>query len=787
MDGRALRLAFALCSLVAMRARADVVFDSSMGEAGPAPAGVIGTTPVDYRIAADRGQVRGGNLFFSFQRFSIEAGRIGAFDGPAGIENVLARVTGGELSRIDGTLGSAIPGADVWLINPSGVAFGAGSSLALGGALFVSTADHVRLSDGTRFSADLGASGGSLSVAAPEAFGFLDRAPGAIDVDVSGTVLRSRAAQRLALVGGDVRIHAGGGGQVGYLWAQNGRVDLAAVASDGTAPAEVTLFANGEPRFELQGAWTGRSLVLERDAVLSTSGVNPAGGFGSFQQGGGDLNVLAGSMRVDDAEIQTFTGGTGDGGDIDIRLTEDLVLRARGDQAAGLFSGTGVTIGDDVIASTGDGGAISVAARNISLLDGATVSSASIFVGDAGDVSLNAREAVRIQGRSTAGVPSALFSNTTVSGAGGTIGIEADRLEMDSGVIVTETRGLGPGGNVDVDVGSLSMRSGARIDSSTRSSTDPPADGGTIRIRASRAVHISGRESDDVFSGITAIAHGASGDLPASTARAGDITIQTPKLSLSDGGTISTQSLGTGDGGSIQVWTGDLQMNGGRISASAVEGQGGDVSIHANQRVALRGGSEIEARAQGAGNAGTIEIDAGRELTLEDSAITTESAISDGGEVKIRARELVSLEGSEVSTSVSGGTGGNITIDPEHVVLNGSQIIARAGAGTGGNIRIVAGRFLADTDSAVDASSETGIDGTVQITSPDVDLTGTLDALPSEFADASGLMRQACAARRAEGAGSFVVTTSERAHASPDEPLAAHAAGGADDSEEGCR
>lgn len=104
--------AFAVCSLAAALARADVVFDSSLGEPGPAPAGVVGTTAVDYRIGAERGQLRGGNLFFSFQRFSIELGRIGAFDGPVGVENVLARVTAGDLSRIDGLLGSAITGAD---------------------------------------------------------------------------------------------------------------------------------------------------------------------------------------------------------------------------------------------------------------------------------------------------------------------------------------------------------------------------------------------------------------------------------------------------------------------------------------------------------------------------------------------------------------------------------------------------------------------------------------------------------------------------------------------------
>jgi filamentous hemagglutinin family protein len=777
--GRASIAAFAICSLFATRAPADVVFDSTLGTPGPAPAGVIGTTPVDYRIGAERGQLRGGNLFFSFEEFSIEPGLVGAFDRPleGEVANVLARVTGGDVSRIDGTLGSAIPGADVWLINPSGILFGAGARLALGGALYLSTGSYVRHADGSRFSA-AGVDASPLSVAAPEAFGFLDRASGAIDIDVSGNVLRGRASERLALVGGDVTIHAGTDDQIGFLWAPNARVDLVAIASAGTAPAEVALFDGGEAELHLSGPWTGGEVRIERDAVLSTSGVNPSGGLGAFQQGGGDLHVAAGSMLVDDAEVATFTGGRDDGGDIDIQLSGDLVLRARDDQAAGLFAGTGVTIGDDVLVGAGNGGTISVDAANITVLDGARFSTGSIWIGAAGSIELDARDSIRILGRNSAGVPSALLSNTTVSGAGGRIHVAADRLEMDAGTIVAETSGAGTGGAIDVAVGELSLRGNARIDSSTRSATDPSAAGGMIHVRASRKISISGRESDEDFSGITAIAHGES------TARAGDITVQTPRLSITKGGAISTQALGSGDGGSIEVWTNELTLDRGLISASALEGRGGDVSIHASRRVALRGGSRIEARAEGAGDAGTIALAAGDELVLEDSAITTDAALADGGDVTIRARELVALERSEVSTSVTGGTGGNIAIDPEHVVLNESRIVARAGAGTGGNIRIVAGQFLADVDSAVDASSETGIDGTVQITSPDVDLTGTLDVLPAEFADPAELMRQACAAQRQAGDGSFVVATTARASAAPDGPLDA---GGAPADESDCR
>src|SRR5262245_53692158 len=69
----------------------------------------------DYLIRADLGEQRGGNLFHSFKFFSIGNGERATFTDqgapdPGAIENVISRVTGGELSQIDGTLHSTIPG-----------------------------------------------------------------------------------------------------------------------------------------------------------------------------------------------------------------------------------------------------------------------------------------------------------------------------------------------------------------------------------------------------------------------------------------------------------------------------------------------------------------------------------------------------------------------------------------------------------------------------------------------------------------------------------------------------
>ena len=59
---------------------------------------------------------------------------------------------------------------------------------------------------------------------------------------------------------------------------------------------------------------------------------------------------------------------------------------------------------------------------------------------------------------------------------------------------------------------------------------------------------------------------------------------------------------------------------------------------------------------------------------------------------------MIRLRDSQITTAVGSGrgAGGNITIDPEFVVLENSQISANAFGGPGGNITIRAGVLLSD-------------------------------------------------------------------------------------------
>ena len=83
---------------------AEVITDGSLGQAAA-------LTGPDFQITADLGQQRGGNLFHSFSQFNIASNESATFSGPAEIANIISRITGGDMSTIDGLLRSEIGGA----------------------------------------------------------------------------------------------------------------------------------------------------------------------------------------------------------------------------------------------------------------------------------------------------------------------------------------------------------------------------------------------------------------------------------------------------------------------------------------------------------------------------------------------------------------------------------------------------------------------------------------------------------------------------------------------------
>jgi len=111
-------------------------------------------------VPVGAGTVRGTNLYHSFDRFHVNPegavfGTGASSVNGAQIQNILNRVTGGDPSVILGTLQSrqAFPNANLWLMNPNGLVFGAGARLDVGGSFFGTTATGIGFANGDIFQA----------------------------------------------------------------------------------------------------------------------------------------------------------------------------------------------------------------------------------------------------------------------------------------------------------------------------------------------------------------------------------------------------------------------------------------------------------------------------------------------------------------------------------------------------------------------------------------------------------------------------------------------------------
>lgn len=111
---------------------------------------VIPRQPGNVQIGG--GAQRGSSLFHSFRDFNVGEGGSVYFQNPAGIENILSRVTGDNVSRIFGTLG-VLGDANLFLLNPNGFIFGENARLDVRGSFLASTADAFVFADGSSFSA----------------------------------------------------------------------------------------------------------------------------------------------------------------------------------------------------------------------------------------------------------------------------------------------------------------------------------------------------------------------------------------------------------------------------------------------------------------------------------------------------------------------------------------------------------------------------------------------------------------------------------------------------------
>ncbi len=828
-----------------------------------------------YTITGGTRPGGGPNLFHSFGNFSVGEGDLANFFNNTGLltSNILGRVTGGNISNIYGTIQTTgFGGANLFLMNPSGVVLGPGASLNVGGSVSFTTAQYLRLFDGVS-SANFYASpandglANSILTINPSAFEFLSASPAAYGfltapdpnatITVQGSLLKVSEGRSLSLVGGNITVQSGilgdGTTQAANLQAPGGRINLVSVAS----PGEV-LLSNFQPAPNINGAsfTTMGTVTLKEGATLNVSGQldefgNPIGNGNS-----GTVLVRGGQLVMDASSIQAITWGAVDGLStaVDIQVSQKVAL-ANASSIATLTFGSGrggdvlltsptLTIENapqSIFTTTGEGGGVGgdvvLNVGTVSLLGGSSIESSSQGLGQGGHVTIQGLEGTGSAAESvTLSGDSFLSSATAGSGAGGRVAITSKSLTMEGAAttVKSETTGAGRGGDIVVNVRHASLSGGAIIKTLTSSNEDNAPAGGSVTVQGLSG---EGSMADSVAlsglgSGIVSDAQGAG------TVSAGDVTVHAKTISLADGAVIQAGTLDTtGAGGNVTIVAdsvdisgrssissqargadagrthitanrlllnnasiasnttssgrgGDVVLNVGTVSLSngatinsstSEAGRAGDITMnvgsltlanHSEITSSSTGGAEIEA---GAGDAGNITVQSRSTVVLNNSSITTEAIEASGGQITINAPHMVRLVDSHVSTSVKDGTGGggNISIDPDFVILKGSQILAQAFAGSGGAINVTAGLFLADPASVVDASSTLGVSGTVQINAPINNLSSVVARLPESLLAVQALLRASCAAKLAQGStSSFVERGRDGIPAGPDGLLA---------------
>jgi filamentous hemagglutinin family protein len=772
---------------------AQVVLDGTLG-----PGGALAGP--NYSVTADLGLTRGPNLFHSFTQFDLKAGDVASFSGPVGIQNILSRVTGGRSSSIDGAIRSEIAGANFFFINPRGVVFGPNASVEVSGAFAASGANYLKLADDARFVAALDADDSLLSSAPVAAFGFLNRSGGSVEVqgtlkagpDTSlslvGTSVSVLDGTRLEAVNGQIHLRGVGfGGEVAVPSAGSGgnpggtgvgpgieggnivirggalvvnNASINASATGGNIDIALTdrfeLLAGGQIRTSSTDSLKGGDILIQAPSIL-LDGLDQETGSTIAAETFSDNPLAAGGSILFDAdsvelrrgaEISVSTFGSADAGQLEINTGS---LRMQGSDAAQFPTQISANAAGIIGGVGGAGGQITIQADTIEIGDGAGILAATFGDSNAGAVEMNARSITLANG--------ALSSSTFGAGLGGEIRIRGEELTLDGpfASITALTTGLneqkpaGDGGVIDLRVGRLRIRNDAAISANTFGD----GKGGNINITADAVVLDGATFQPDSFPGITAASNPSffGGD---AGGRGGDITIEAGSLTLRNAMVISTTTETRGDGGSINIRAGaiELESRASIQSASLESGRAGTISLESARNLQLTGESTVSTSAPKS-SGGDLRMQAGNEIRLEHSGVSAQAGPGGGGNITLLAPALIYLFHGTLDAQAA-GDGGNLNIDPVFFILNNSALISKSTTANGGNITILSDFFF-QSASLIDASAPFGLPGTVSVSAPEVDLSGSLVGLPSTMLGVESQLRPDCAVRVTDDFSSFVV------------------------------
>lgn len=742
---------------------AEIVPDSTLSQ----PSRV---TRAGNRTVITEGTRRGSNLFHSFREFSVAPGEAASFQGiDASITNIFTRVTGSNLSRINGLIevlqsDNRISPANFFLLNPNGIIFGKNASLRIGGSFIATTADSINFADETEFSAVHPQNNLLLTVSVPVGLQFGTNPGGIVNrsiapqLDEAGNLIEdsfgfpvegliSSNNQTFALVGGDVTLTGRSS-----IRTNGGRIEIGSVAGAG----QVSLTPI------LQGWDLGYEAVDKFGDVrlLNVLQLNASGAPGGTIQIQGERVILRQSLvfSASDNSIQS-------GGSLEVIATGLIVI------GQDSFLGTSTL-------SSGHAGNLTLSTQQLRIQAGGQVGSSTLSSGKGGNVRVNASETVILVGIS----PTISFP-----------------FDSPLSLLSTNSRGPGEAGDLEIGTNRLQVRSGGQISVATFAS----GNAGNLNIRADE-IELTGTPID--ANGRPLLDEGLpiSGGLFVGTdidssGNGGTLRIQTQRLRIRDGAILQATTYGEGNAGNMNVRATELievsgasEQGGFPARIAATSGGVREFSTPQSRRAIGRGGNlrlstdRLIVRNQGlitvsslnrnSLGAGSIRIAANQILLNNQGRLRAQTESGNQARIELDGADLLVLRGgSEISTTAGSisdrGDAGNININANFILnapAENSDIDADAGEGKGGNITInaqgilgIAERNQRTPQSDITATSDAGVDGEISISTPTVDPTQGIVELPSTLVDASQLIAQGCRAGGqavADGLGELVVT-----------------------------
>jgi filamentous hemagglutinin family protein len=675
--------------------------------------GAVQSLSSHFTVPQSLGSTTGNNLFHSFKTFNINTGESATFTGANNILNVICRVTGGDVSTINGALRSQVGKANFYFINPSGVVFGSNAQVDVPAAFHVSTIDNLKLSDGSNFTVNTPAN--SLSIASPDSFGLVASSVSNNSLlAFNGAVLSVNNAQQIELVAGKINLNS-----QAALSANEGNIKLTAPQIDIT---NATISANTDSTENAGNIDIQTTNLSLMDGAKMSADSNGAGKSGIVTVNAKDsLNIQNGAL------ISSNSNAQGDGGAVTIN-TQALHLDGKNTNE---FTGIAANA-----TGSGQAGQVNVRATSVNIENGAEINSSTFGEGSANAVTLITQD-LTIDGKNNTAGATGIGSNANPNSKGnaGNIAITANTIRLiNGGEINASTSGLGNAGHIQVDATSIAI------------------DG------QNNQTQVTGIHSDT--SAVTA-------------GKGGEVDVNANLLTIANTGTIGSNSFGSGDAGAVKVDANTIDINGhgsadnlftGISSNALAQGDAGKVSVSAEKLILTEKG-RITSNTNADGNAGDvnvfakrIDIDGNNNGTYTGIASNTYTGKGNAGTVNVNAPLINITNAGRITTNTRGsGKAGNLNIQANTLNIDAQHSDYLAGissaaspesTGQVGNIHIIAKHQItlrndaqiSIQNRATMPSGQPTPSGEITITTPNLSINnGLINAKATDNADASNI------------------------------------------------